>query len=92
MVSILLRCRNGTETAADALCCPALCCAVKRLSGGLGAGLGSRVGARAGPGRDAAQFLRPGRPGKRRDLLPGREMVPSVLVVWTRMLAPKLSC
>ena len=68
-----------------------LLCAVWRLSGGLGAGLGSRVGARAGPGRHAAPFLRPKRPGKRRGSLPSRIFVLSVLVLWTRILAPKLS-
>ena len=85
VVSIILGCRSGAETAADALFHCAFCCAARRLSGGLGAGLGSRVGARAGPGRDAAPFLRPGRPGKRWDLLPGREIRLSVLVVRTRV-------
>ena len=89
-MSFILRCRIGAQTAADAHFCRACCCAAWRLSGGLGAGLGSRVGARAGPGRDAAQFLRPGRPGKRRDVLPGREIVLSVLVLWTRMLSAKI--
>ena len=59
VVSIILGCRIGAETAADALFHGAFCCAAWRLSGGLGAGLGSRVGARAGPGRHAAPFLRP---------------------------------
>ena len=91
VVSIILGCRSGAETAADALFHCAFCCAARRLSGGLGAGLGSRVGARAGPGRHAAPFLRPGRPGKRRGSLSGRSIMLSVLVLWTRMLAPKLS-